>query len=178
MQHIALLRGINVGGNNQVSMAELKVCFEQAGFTNVSTYINSGNVIFDSKLKSEASMVMKIEKGIEDTFGFSVRVVVRSASNIRKVAKAIPDSWTNEKAQKSDVLFLWDDYDSKQSLKLIEARDGVDTLIYVDGAILWNVPRKEYGKSGMNKFIGTELYKNMTARNINTVHKLASLVAA
>lgn len=176
MKYVALLRGINVGGNNKVPMAELTACFEQLGFTSVSTYINSGNVLFETKLKTKSRIVEKTEKGIAETFGFPVRVVVRTQRNIEKIAKTIPKNWTNDREQKSDVLFLWDDYTDKKSLKLLQTNDLVDTLIYVDGAIVWNLKKKDYSKSGMNNFIGTELYKNMTARNVNTVRKLATLM--
>ena len=87
----------------------------------------------------------------------------------------IPDNWDN-KTHKTDILFLWDNYANKKSLGLIEPKEGIDNLVYVDGAIVWNLNRKNYAKSAMNKFIGTELYKNMTARNVNTVRKLVSLM--
>lgn len=158
-------------------MEKLGLCFERLGFNHVSTYINSGNVIFDTPMKSEKAIVDKIEKAIKSTFGFPVRVVVRTKKNITTVAKEIPDSWQNDKTQKSDVLFLWDAYADKDSLKLIDSKEGVDNLQYVEGAILWNVDRKKYGKSGMSTFVGTELYKNMTVRNVNTVRKLVSLMS-
>ena len=176
MKYVALLRGINVGGNNKVEMGSLKACFEALGFLDVSTYINSGNVIFTTKKTSESKLASGIEQAIEKTFDFPVRTVVRTAANIEKVAKAIPDKWTNDKEQKTDVLFLWDDFDSKDSLKLIVTNAKVDTLKYVDGAIIWHLEKKHYSKSGMKKFIGTPVYKNMTARNANTVRKLAELL--
>jgi uncharacterized protein (DUF1697 family) len=84
--------------------------------------------------------------------------------------------WANDAEQKTDVLFLWDDFDDKKSLTLIKTTPKVDTLKYVAGAIVWNVKRDDYTKSGMNKFIGTLVYKNMTARNVNTVRKLGELM--
>lgn len=170
--YVALLRGINVGGNSKVSMAELKKVFEQLGYQDVATYINSGNVIFTSTKKNFSA----IEKALKKAFGFAIRVVVRDAKNIIKVNKAIPATWKNDGKQKTDILFLWDDYDSKKSLKLINASPKIDNLKYVSGSIIWNIPRSKYNKSGMNKFFGTELYKNMTARNVNTVRKLAQLM--
>lgn len=171
-KYVALLRGINVGGNNTVSMSELIKVFESLGYENVSTYINSGNVIFEAK-KDDAE---KIEKALEKYFGFAIRVVVRDAENIAKLSKSIPAEWKNDTEMKTDVLFLWKEYDSKKSLDLIVARDGIDRLKYVDGAIVWSIDKKNYNKSGMHKFIGTLLYKNMTARNVNTVRKLADLM--
>lgn len=177
MKYVALLRGINVGGNNKVPMKELQQCFEDAGYDDVQTYINSGNVIFNTKKIDEVRLAAAIEGAIEKWFGFGVRVVVRTGRDIQKIAAAIPADWEN-KTHKTDILFLWDGYASKSSVKLINPKKGIDTLIYVDGAIVWHLDRNAYGKSAMNNFIGTELYKNMTARNVNTVRKLAGLLQA
>jgi uncharacterized protein (DUF1697 family) len=176
MKYVAFLRGINVGGNNKVDMKHLKACFEALGFENVLTYINSGNVIFETKEKDEGKIIKKIETAIEKTFGFPVRVVVRDSKNISKVLKSIPVNWNNDADQKTDVLFLWDEYCDKKSLELITINPKVDTLKYIDGAIVWHLEKKDYSQSGMNKFIGTEVYKNMTARNVNTLRKLSELM--
>lgn len=117
-----------------------------------------------------------IEPFLEKTFKFSIPVIIRSATNIKNVAKKIPKEWGNDPSQKADVLFLWDAYDKKSSLKLIATKEGIDELRYVPGAIIWHINRDNYAKSGMHKFIGTEVYKNMTARNVNTVRKLAALL--
>lgn len=171
-RYVALLRGINVGGKNKVEMPRLKKVFESLGFGMVSTYINTGNVLFET---DQVEFISKIEHALLGEFGFEIRVVVRTASNIQKLCEKIPKDFKNDTEQKTDVLFLWDDYSEKKSLKLIKTTK-VDTLLYVDKAIVWNIHRKEYRKSGMNTFIGSLVYKNMTARNINTVRKLHELL--
>ncbi|MES2087584.1 MAG: DUF1697 domain-containing protein [Patescibacteria group bacterium] len=175
-KYVALLRGINVGGNSKVEMPRLRKVFEALGFKNVSTYINSGNVIFDGKERGHLELAQEIEKALQDHFGFAVRSVVRNAKNIEKISKNIPLDWTNDTKTKTDILFLWEEFDTKSSLNLIVAHPEVDKLKYIDGAIIWSLDRKGYTKSGMRKFIGTPLYKHMTARNVNTVRKLASLM--
>lgn len=172
IKYVALLRGINVGGNNKTEMSKLKKVFESLGFENVSTYINSGNVIFKTHKKDLEPL---IEKTLKKTFGFEIRIVIRDEKNIKKLCKAIPKDWLNDAEQRTDVLFLWNEFDSKKSLDLIKTTE-VDTLKYINGAIVWNVKRTDVSKSGMNKFIGTTIYKNMTARNINTVRKLNELL--
>ncbi len=162
-----------MGGNKKVEMAKLKQVFEKLGFEHVSTYINSGNVIFSSK---GVPVAVDLEKVLKKSFGFAIAVVLRDAASIAKVAKAIPKGWENNPEVKTDVLFLWDEYNKKSSLGLISVHPEADKLKYVDGAIIWHVNRKFYTKSGMRKFIGTPLYKNMTARNVNTVRKLVILM--
>lgn len=109
-------------------MSRLKTCFEEMGFTNVSTYINSGNVIFSP----ESNDFSNIEKILSETFGLEMRVVIRSAENIMKLAKEIPTEWTNDDEQKTDILFLWNEYDRAESIDLIEWHQEVDRLIYID----------------------------------------------
>jgi uncharacterized protein (DUF1697 family) len=175
-KYIAFLRGINVGGNNKVEMPKLKKIFESLGFSNVSTYINTGNIIFETANKDTTTLTEEIEKSLKKSFGFEIRVVIRDSVNIQKLCKEIPSTWNNDAAQKTDVLFLWNDFANKNTLDLIATTKDVDTLIYITGAIVWNVQKSSYTKSSMKKFIGTKVYKNMTARNINTVRKLGEMV--
>jgi uncharacterized protein (DUF1697 family) len=173
-KYVAFLRGINVGGNNKVSMAELKTVFDSLGFSRVTTYINSGNVIFEAAAPS----VEAIERAMKKRFGFTVKCLLRDTAGLRRAAELIPAAWTNDNEQRTDVLLLWEDFDQKATLKLIKTNPAVDRLMYVPGAIVWNLKRSDYSKTGMRKFIGTDVYKNMTARNINTLRKLVSLAAA
>lgn len=171
---VALLRGINVGGNSKVNMSELKTCFEELGFKNVRTYINSGNVIFEDKKKSVDAK--KIEASLKKHFGFDLRVIVRTRAEIASVLAKVPKNWTNDTKMRTDVIFLWEEVDNSSVTEEIETNPDVDHLIYAKGAVIWNFDRKNYSKSRMHKFIGTHIYKNMTARNINTVRKLDSLM--
>jgi uncharacterized protein (DUF1697 family) len=175
MKYVALLRGINVGGNNRVEMAKLRQTFENLGHTNVLTYINSGNVIFDSTQPSTL-LVEKIEQSIKDDFGFEVRVVVRSKDQIESVNKALPESWTNNIDMKTDVMFLWDEINSPKILDQFTIKPGIDEVKYIVGTVLWRVDRKHATKSGLYKIVGTPIYKKMTIRNANTLRKLAALL--
>jgi uncharacterized protein (DUF1697 family) len=181
-QYVALLRGINVGGKCRVAMSELKALFLSLGFTEVVTYINSGNVIFSDDPGSSleitdpgSEIVARLTHKISARFGFPVTCLVRTAENLSALAAAIPTSWQNDADDRTDVLFLADAYDNEQSLSLIKSNPTVDELRYIDGAIIWHSDRAHYSQSGLHKFIGTTLYKNMTARNVNTVRKLAQL---
>lgn len=177
MVYIALLRGINVGGNNKVSMQELKRVFEQAGMKNVKTYINSGNVLFESSRTVKTEMAKRLEEVIEARFGFNVKVLVWDKDSLVALAEALPGSWVDE-AMRCNVLFLWDEIDSPSIMEAMPIKSGIDNLQYQKGALVWSVKRKDITKSGMTKIIGTDIYRQMTIRNSNTLYKLAALATA
>tara|TARA_B100001989_G_scaffold250773_1_gene228538 strand:- start:1432 stop:1971 length:540 start_codon:yes stop_codon:yes gene_type:complete len=174
--YVALLRGINVGGNNKIDMRELKTSFEQLGFKEVTTYINSGNVIFDTTAKSKKDVIQKIEATIVRDFNLNIPVVLRSQIEIDNLIEHVPHTWKNDSEYKTDVWFLWDEYRSKETLKLIEKNPAVDKTQYFEGAIIWRVKKADYSKSKMNEVIKTDIYKKLTARNINTVRKIGEIM--
>lgn len=176
MVYVALLRGINVGGNARVEMVRLKMLFETLGFSNVSTYINSGNVIFTDDTQSEKELVSKIEAAINKEFGLGVPVVVRSFESIKKINAAIPARWVNDGTMKTDVMFLWDAFDSAKTLEMLTIRPSIDDVRYFPGVIVWRVDKANVTRSGLLRIVGTELYRNMTIRNINTLRKLHQLM--
>lgn len=178
MVYVALLRGINVGGNNKVDMKQLKASFEDAGMRAVKTYINSGNVIFVGDETDPTTLTEILETIIEKTFGFRVKVLLRSIDDIRAVADRLPETWQNNADMKCDVLFLWEQYDSPSVLQQLTIKPDLEDVEYVAGAILWRVDRQNVTRSGLIKLVGTDLYKHMTIRNCNTVRKLLLLMEA
>lgn len=176
MTYVALLRGINVGGNNKVDMKLLKAAFERVGMCSVVTYINSGNVIFSDDAYAPSELVLILEKAIEQEFGFAVKVLLRDADSMKAVAEVLPDEWHNNEAMKCDVMFLWDEANTPEVLNQLTIMPGIDTVKYVNGAILWHVDRQNLTQSGQQKLVGTKLYKQMTIRNCNTTRKLLELM--
>lgn len=172
MVYVALLRGINVGGNNKVDMRQLKAAFEDAGMKSVTTYINSGNVIFSDGSHKPAKIVTLLEGIIKTKFGFAIKVLVRDIDNVVAIVKALPRVWQNNADMKCDVMFLWEAIDSPKVIDQLMIKPGIDHVRYAGGAVLWRVDRKNAAKSGMQKLVGTKLYKQMTIRNCNTVRKL------
>ncbi|MFK9092582.1 DUF1697 domain-containing protein [Bacillus salipaludis] len=178
MIYIALLRGINVGGNNKIDMKSLKQTFEKAGMNDVVTYINTGNIIFSYKGLSKDELSCMLEEVIHKDFGLQIKVVVRSIDDVRGIINAIPDTWKNDKDMKSDVMFLWDEIDDESVLKNLVVKPNIDTVKYVPGAILWSVDKKNVTKSGMSKIVGSMIYKQVTVRNVNTARKIYELMQA
>lgn len=175
MMYTALLRGINVGGNSKVEMPRLRALFEDLGFKDVKTYINSGNVIFSSNQKDTKKICSNIEQGIEKEFGFLVPTIIKSADQLKTIAEAIPQDAQNNTDMKCDVLFLWDEVDDPEVLNNIDIREGIDNVKYVPGAIIWTVKRSDINKSRLLKIVGTPFYKKVTIRNCNTTRKLNML---
>ncbi len=173
--YVALLRGINVGGHSTIDMKALKRLFESLGFLKVKTYINSGNVLFQSDT-DVALLKTQIETAIQDHFGMAVPTILRSAQEIQSMVDSFPKNWKNDEEHKTDILFLNDGFDGPSALLQIRYNPQVDTLIALPKAIGWSIDRSHYSQSGMKHFIGTPVYKNMTARNINTLRKLNVLL--
>lgn len=178
MTYVALLRGINVGGKNKVEMSRLKAVCERLGLTEVRTYINSGNVVFNTRKASTRRLAAKIETAIEEEFGFEIRALVADHATIEKVEKAIPEHWVDDRTMRTYVMFLWHDVDDPSVVGDLPLREGMDNVIYVDGALIWQVDREYITRSGMNKVVSSPLYKSMTIRNANTVRKLAAMMRA
>ena len=173
MRYIALLRGINAGGNKKVEMKKLKVLFESLGYVNVSTYINSGNIIFQS-IENKDSVSVNVRKSLKREFGFEIRVLVKTEKEMQKIAAAIPADWHNDAKQKTDVAYLFADVDTKKIIDELPIKKEFVDVRYLKGAIFWNVKRKDYNKSHLNKIISHESYQSMTVRNVNTARYLAS----
>lgn len=176
MRCVALLRGINVGGNKKVEMKKLARSFVSAGYTNVTTYINSGNVVFDTRNTEIGKLRNSIEQLIVKDFGFDVPTLVMSADALLHVERAIPPDWTNDDEWKTDVCFLWEEIDDESIIHKLGYDEAIETMKYVPGAVVWHVSRENQMKSNMQKIVGTKLYAQMTVRNVNTVRKLSVLL--
>jgi uncharacterized protein (DUF1697 family) len=172
MRYVALLRGINVGGNHKVEMKNLKAIFESLGCINVSTYINSGNVIFESKV-DQKNISKKVEDGLKKEFEFEIPVLIKTEKEIKKIAEAIPRNWQNDSVQRTDVAYLFPEMDSIKIINELPVKKDFIEVRYIKGAIYWNVRRENVYKSNLAKIISHKLYKSMTVRNVNTARYLA-----
>lgn len=175
MIYVALLRGINVGGKAKVEMATLKKMVENLGCSHVQTYINSGNVIFEDNRSSEVLSKL-FEQAMTSSFGHSPMIIVCNLPTIQALCQAIPQNWTNNANQKTDVMFLHPSVDRPEALDAIRHDPKLERVLYVHGAIVWNIARSDVTRGGGVKLIKTDLYKRMTVRNINTTRKLLELM--
>ncbi len=176
--YIALIRGINVGGKNKVPMAGLRKCLEELGFTNVSTYIASGNVIFESGKRPDA-IKAQIEQALPMHFKLDseiIKVLVLSRTQIEAVINNKPEGF-GEQPDKyhSDAIFLME-IDLDKAMLIFNPREGVDEVWPGDGVIYSQRLSAQRTKSRLSKIVATPVYKSMTIRNWNTTTKLLELL--
>ena len=179
MKYIALLRGINVGGNNRVPMKELKSCFEALGFDNVQTYINSGNVIFETSMVNKEDIVNLLEKAIEDAFGFRVICSVISAEELSEALNNAPEWWGVDAGSSHNALFVIAPSTPEIVLEEVgKTKSEYEKYVAYGQVIFWSAPVKTFGRTGFSKIVGTPAYRSITVRNYNTTKKLVMLSQA
>jgi uncharacterized protein (DUF1697 family) len=174
-RHIALLRGINVGGHNKVPMADLREALEAAGFEDVKTYVQSGNVALGAAEKSPAKVGRAVEKAIEDAFGFDVAVVVRSRAEIAKLVEDDPlgDVATNPTYRV--VVFLAEKLDRSRLDEVDPAAYAPEAFALRDYEIVMWAPDGQRDSKLVKALSEKRTGVVGTARNWRTVEKLLDL---
>jgi uncharacterized protein (DUF1697 family) len=193
MKYIALLRGINVGGNTLIKMVELKAAFEKCGYTCVSTYINSGNVIFESSEKDINKIILHLEKELSKTFSYNLRLVVRSLKELQGVVADVPKDWIKKNDLRMYVAFIKEPVKAEDIAKEFEIKEGVDSIQVGEHVIYMSTKMEGLTKSRFSKLAGKNFYKrslqgthykkiiyepyqDMTIRNFNTVGKILGIM--
>lgn len=175
MRYVALLRGINVGGNTMIRMEDLRRMFEGLGFDNVVSYINSGNLAFDTRKASESRLAAKIEAAVEDHIGKPVQVMVRSQKDIEQILKNNPFDGQYASHKEMHVLFLKNDLSKENEKWLAETAPSAERFSAVGREIYCHLPMgvadSYLGRGQFEK----KLKIAVTARNWRTVEKLAEL---
>jgi len=177
-KYISILRGINVGGNRKILMKELKVLYEKLGFAEVETYIQSGNVVFESDLTLlTADLEAKIEQAIIETFGFDVSVIIRTADEWAK--SIVNNPFWKEKDADIDRLHLTclKEVPSPELLEKIKLFQFLPDRYEVIGRDVFIFCAAGYGTSKLvNSFFESKLKVPATTRNWKTVMKLNEMV--
>ena len=176
--YLALLRGINVGGKNLIKMAALKACFEGMGLAGVRTYIQSGNVIFESGETERARLTAQIEAGLLATFGLELPVVVRSAGEMERIVAQAPAGFGSEPdSYRYDVIFLKEPLTAEEALAVVTAKPGVDEVSGGEGVLYFSRLISKATQSQLSRIVGTPIYQRITIRNWKTTTKLAAMIA-
>lgn len=175
MKFVALLRGVNVGGNNKIAMSDLKACFEKTGFNNVVTYINSGNVIFESTQTDAARLVEICESAIKKQFGFHVICSVVSANELLEALKHAPKWWNNGDAKQNAIFVIAPNKAEEIMAEVGTTKPEYESVAAYHPIIFWSAPIKTFGRTRYSKIVGTKAYQSITIRNANTTVKLAEI---
>ncbi len=173
VSYIALLRGINVGGNNIIMMAELRECITGLGFENVRTYIQSGNTLFESTDQDSEVLETHIQEAIAVQFSIDLTVVVVKKQTLQKIINNAPSWWGKDDQWKHNLIFLIRPFVVKDIVAAIgELKPDIEAIKAGDGVIYQSISKESFGKTTSGKLASNPIYKKMTIRNFNTANKL------
>jgi len=176
--HVALLRGINVGGKNRLPMAALAEIFTAAGCRNVRTYIQSGNVVFAAGPKAAERIPAVVARAIRASHGLEVPVVLRSSEELRGVVARNPFLKKRVDPQSLHVAFLADAPERSRGASLDPERSPGDSFVLRGREIYLHLP-KGVGKSKLtNAWFDSKLGTTSTLRNWRTVLELLDMAHA
>ncbi len=181
--HLALLRGINVGGNNLIRMTDLKTAFEDMGCRNVATYIQSGNVVFDPPVKGSTTPVAaraRIEAGLSERFGYQAKVLILTRSALQAAVEGAPQGFGDDpELHRHDVIFPIVPLTAPALLRVIlelGLKPEVDTVHAGRNAVYFRRLTARAAQSRLTKLIGLPAYQSVTIRNWNTTTRLLKLM--
>jgi uncharacterized protein (DUF1697 family) len=175
-RYIALLRGVNVGGKNKIPMPSLKAAFEKAGFFEVSTYINSGNIIFSAGEADIVVLQQKCRQAIMDAFQLDIAVAVLSTKDLREALAHAPAWWDGEEDSKHNAIFVIAPADSDSVIASVgQLKPEYEQVSHYDRIIFWSAPLETFSRTRWSKIVSTSAYSSVTIRNANTTKKLSQL---
>lgn len=171
-KYVALLRGINISGKNKIDMSDLKLEFENLGFTKVLTYLNSGNVSFCS---CENDLKSKIEDMILNRFGLSIPVYVVEMEVLNDILSNAPEWWNSGNKEKYDnLIFILSDDTPKKLYEMVgQPSEGLEKVQIYKNVIFWTFDRNNYQKCNWWKKTATNgIADRLTIRTANTLKKI------
>jgi uncharacterized protein (DUF1697 family) len=176
MQYLALLRGINVGGKSLIAMADLRSTLTDAGLINVRTYIQSGNVLFESALNDQYALAGLVHDSIAKRFSLDVAVVVFSKYEWERVITSAPSWWGADSAWKHNILVMIPPFDMPAVVSAIgELKPDIEAMEAGTGVLYQSLSWDAFGRTTGGKIASKLIYKHMTIRNFNTATKLLTL---
>lgn len=158
-------------------MADLKTSLEKAGLLQVRTYIQSGNVIFDSTEENTVELTRLVEETIAKDFGFIVPSAVFAEHEWRDILTQAPKTWGQNPEWKHNLLVLLKPFVMPEVISAIGVlKPGIETLDAGDGVLYQSMSKALFGKTTTGRLASSPIYKRMTIRNYNTAQKLSELL--
>jgi len=175
--YVALLRGINVGGNNLIRMPALKAAFGADGYQDVRTYIQSGNVIFTAPRTRTVELTHRIEEMLAEAFAYVPTVVVRTRTQMRAIVAGAPRGFGSDaESYRYDVIFLKEPLTAKAAMPHVATNPAVDAAHVGTGVLYFSRIAAKATRSRLNKIVASPIYPSVTIRNWNTTTKLVRLM--
>lgn len=178
MKYIILLRGVNISGKNKVSMPKLKQLLEENSYQNVSTYLNSGNIIIESNINNKELIVENISKIIEFNFNIKIPIYIMTVPELEDILNNSPSWWgTANKEIYDNLIFIIPPTTYEEVYNTIgSTKENVDQIEEYHNTIFWSFVLKDYRKSTWwIKTASTSITNKITIRTTNTMKKLLQL---
>ena len=177
-RYIAFLRAINVGGHT-VKMDRLRLIFEAFGFSNVETFIASGNVVFETTAPDMAALETMIAAGLREALGYEVATFIRTDAELARIAahQAFPQSQLDA-AQALNIAFLTGPLDAESLQKLMALKTDIDDFVAHEREIYWLCRKRQSESTFSNAVLEKTLGRQATLRGANTLQKMAAKYAA
>lgn len=174
--HVALLRGINVGGRNLIRMQDLAECFREAGYEEVRTHLQSGNVLFASDPRSGAELEEAIERLLQRRFDIPILTIVRSRDELAATVASAPSDH-GSKELRSEVFFLKRPLTVEAVMaQMPELREGVDAIAPGPDAFYFSRKAAQASKTRITRLMGMPVFHQMTVRTWRTTTRLLDLL--
>ena len=175
---IAFLRGINISGKNKIPMSELKAGFEELGFTEVRTYLNSGNIIFSSDKDDNENFSGQLKAMIKDRFDLDIPVFVIVKEELEDILRNAPDWWnTGKKEIYDNLIFIMPPTTFTEVFREIgEPKEEFEKITNYKKAVFWSFSRKDYQKTTWwPRTASASISNRLTIRTANTVKKIVGM---
>lgn len=173
---VALLRGINVGGRNLIGMPDLAASFRDAGYRDVRTYIQSGNVLFTTDHATGPELEGAVERMLEKRFGIPVSVIIRSRNELADIVAAAPPNHGSDELR-SEVFFVKHPLTADDAYaELPELREGVDAVALGPGVIYFSRVAAQASKTRITRLMSMPVFQQMTVRTWRTTTRLLEML--
>ena len=178
MKYIVLLRGVNISGKNKVSMPKLKQLLEENSYQNVSTYLNSGNIIIESNINNKELIIENISKIIEFNFNIKIPIYIMTVPELEDILNNSPSWWgTTNKEIYDNLIFIIPPTTYEEVYNTIGSpKENIVQIEEYHNTIFWSFVLKDYRKSTWwIKTASTSITNKITIRTANTMKKLLQL---
>ncbi len=177
IQYICLMRGINVGGKNMVAMKTLKDLFEELGFLQVRTYINSGNILFKCDQRESEVLATRCQIAIKQSLNLDISLMILSEEQLVDAMAHTPIWWDTDQKSKHNAIFVIPPATSEEIVKgMGDIKPEYEKVDWFGPIIFWSAPLTTFSRTRWSQIVKTPYYGSITIRNANTTKKLLVLL--